>query len=156
MHLVLRPVRLPLLPLDLGPARGVEVSLVALLAHASSLLSPLLLRELRRGGGCSCAADAPCPHCFLGCLSPLITVRSATWWVGRVFGGPLPFAILSCFPIFGLRNKEGSWSPLSVGQLLWPVSAISLSLCFPLAVKQSRASLPGLVSVAVLPRAVAV
>ena len=29
MHLVLRPVRLPLLPLDLGPARGVKVSLVA-------------------------------------------------------------------------------------------------------------------------------
>ena len=49
MHLVLRPMRLPLLPLDLGPARGVEVSLVARLVHASSLLSPLLLRELRRG-----------------------------------------------------------------------------------------------------------
>ena len=28
MHLMLRPVRLPLLPLDFGPARGVEVSLV--------------------------------------------------------------------------------------------------------------------------------
>ena len=48
MHLVLRPVRLPLLPLDLGPARGVEVSLVVRLVRASSLLSPLLLWELGR------------------------------------------------------------------------------------------------------------
>ena len=49
MHLVLRPVRLPLLPLDLGPARGVEVSLVARPVRASALLSPRLLRELGRG-----------------------------------------------------------------------------------------------------------
>ena len=49
MHLVLRPVRLPLLPLDLGPARGVEVSLVARPVRASELLSPRLLRELGRG-----------------------------------------------------------------------------------------------------------
>ena len=50
MHLVLRPVRLPPLPLDLGPARGVEVSLVARLVRASTLLSLLLLRELGREG----------------------------------------------------------------------------------------------------------
>ena len=31
------------------------------------------------GGSCSFAADAPCPRCFLGGLSPLITARSATW-----------------------------------------------------------------------------
>ena len=49
VHLVLRPVRLPLLPLDLGPARGVEVSLVAHLVCASELLPPRLLRELGRG-----------------------------------------------------------------------------------------------------------
>ena len=49
MHLVLRPVRLPLLPLYLGPAKGVEVFLVARLVRVSTLLSPLLLRELRRG-----------------------------------------------------------------------------------------------------------
>ena len=78
MQLVLRPVRLPLLSLDLGPARGVEVSLVARPVRASALLSPLLLWELGRGG-CLFAADAPCPLCFLGCLSPLITARSATW-----------------------------------------------------------------------------
>ena len=35
MHLVLHPVRLPLVPLDLGPARGVEVSLVTYLPLAS-------------------------------------------------------------------------------------------------------------------------
>ena len=50
MHLVLRPVRLPPLLLDLGPARGVEVSLVAHLVRASALLSLLLLRELGREG----------------------------------------------------------------------------------------------------------
>ena len=49
MHLVLRPVRLPLLLLDLGPARGVEVSLVARPVHASALLPPWLLQELGRG-----------------------------------------------------------------------------------------------------------
>ena len=49
MHLVLRPVRLPLLPLDLGPARGVKVSLVARPVRTSALLPPRLLRELGRG-----------------------------------------------------------------------------------------------------------
>ena len=49
MHLVLRPVRLPLLPLDLGPARRVEVSLAARLVRASAPLSLQLLRELERG-----------------------------------------------------------------------------------------------------------
>ena len=49
MHPVLLPVRLPPLPLDLGPARGVEVSLVTRLVRASSLLLLLLLRELKRG-----------------------------------------------------------------------------------------------------------
>ena len=47
--LVLRPVRLPLLPLDLDPARRVEVSMVTRPVNASALLSPLLLRELGRG-----------------------------------------------------------------------------------------------------------
>ena len=49
MHLVLRPMGLPPLLLDLGPARGVKVSLVARLVRASTLLSLLLLRELERG-----------------------------------------------------------------------------------------------------------
>ena len=50
MHLVLRPVRLPPLPLDLGPARGVEVSLDVRLLRASAPPSLQLLRELQRGG----------------------------------------------------------------------------------------------------------
>ena len=45
MHLVLCPLRLPPLPLGLGPARGVEVSLV----RASALLLLLLLWVLERG-----------------------------------------------------------------------------------------------------------
>ena len=49
MHLVLRPVRLSLLLLDLGPARWVDVSLVPRPVRARALLSPLLLRELGRG-----------------------------------------------------------------------------------------------------------
>ena len=49
VYLVLHSMRLPLLPLDLGPARGVEVSLVARLLRASALLSLQLLRELLRG-----------------------------------------------------------------------------------------------------------
>ena len=49
VHLVLCPVRLSLLLLDLGPVRGVEVSLVARLVRASAPLSPQLLRELERG-----------------------------------------------------------------------------------------------------------
>ena len=39
VHLVLRPMGLPLLPLNLGPARGVKVSLVARLLRASAPLS---------------------------------------------------------------------------------------------------------------------
>ena len=49
MHLVLRPMGLPLIPLDLGPARGVEVSLVARPVRSSAPLSPRPLRELGRG-----------------------------------------------------------------------------------------------------------
>ena len=48
VHLVLRPVRLPLLPLDLGPATGVEVSLDVRLLRTSAPLSLQLLRELQR------------------------------------------------------------------------------------------------------------
>ena len=45
MHLVLCLVGLPLLPLDLGPARGVGVPLGIRLARAGSLPLLLLLRE---------------------------------------------------------------------------------------------------------------
>ena len=65
MHLVLRPVRLPLLTLDLGPARGVEVSLVARLLRASAPLSLQLFRELQRGRLLVCSGrplPAPLPR----------------------------------------------------------------------------------------------
>ena len=78
VHLVLRPVRLPLLPLDLGPARGVEVSLVTRLLHASAPLSLRLLWELLRGR-LLVRSGHPLPRRFLGGLSPRITARSATW-----------------------------------------------------------------------------
>ena len=78
VHLVLLPMRLPLLPLYLGPARGVEVCLVARRLRTSAPLSPRLLRELERGR-LLVRSGRPCPRRFLGCLSPLITARSATW-----------------------------------------------------------------------------
>ena len=51
VHLVLYPVRLPLLPLDLGLARGGggEMSLDIRLLRVSASLSLQLLRELQRG-----------------------------------------------------------------------------------------------------------
>ena len=61
----MHPVRLPLLPLDLGPARGVEVSLVARPVRASALLPPRLLRELGRGKLLVCSRlplPAPLPR----------------------------------------------------------------------------------------------
>ena len=47
MHLVLLPMGLPLLPLDLCPARRVEVLLDAHLLCVSVLMSPQLLQRLR-------------------------------------------------------------------------------------------------------------
>ena len=44
--LVLLPEGFPLLPLDFGPARGVEEPLVARSVHGSSLLSPRFIRGL--------------------------------------------------------------------------------------------------------------
>ena len=95
--------------------RGGSVS--GRLSVARARLCPFSSLGSCREGGCSFAADAPCPRSFLGCLSLLIAARSATRLVERVFGGLLPFSILQCFPIFGSRNKEGSQCVLSVGQL---------------------------------------
>ena len=76
MHLVLRPVRLPLLPLDLGLARGVEVSLVArpVRASASSALSGAGKGEVARPQW-----TPPARAASLVASPPLITARSATW-----------------------------------------------------------------------------
>ena len=76
MPLVLLPVGLPLLPLAVLRARGVEVSLVALLVRASALLSPLPLwgrriqERLARSGPLLLApprlrSALPAHHCTL-------------------------------------------------------------------------------------------
>ena len=68
VHLVLRPVRLPPLPLDLGPARRVEVFLDVRLLRASAPLSLQLLRELQRGrllGRSGLLLPAPLPRLLL-------------------------------------------------------------------------------------------
>ena len=106
VHLMLCLKRLPPLPLGLGPARGEGVSLDARQLHASAPVPLQVLRELENGG-CSFAADAPCPLHFLGCFSPFLTTRSTTWGTERSFGGPLPRCILPWFPIFGSRSTEG-------------------------------------------------
>ena len=118
---------LPPLPLDLGTARGVGVSLDFCLLRASVLPPLQLLRECLwtfvccararsllfssfdswRGWSCSVTADFPCPLRFVGCLSLFLAARSMTWGTGRGFGGPLPLVILPWFPIFGSRSTEG-------------------------------------------------
>ena len=64
MHLVFCPGGLPLLPLDLGPVRGVGVLLDFCLLRASTLSLHLLLRELAKGellvcSGLFCAHYTP-------------------------------------------------------------------------------------------------
>ena len=68
VHLLLLPVRLPLLPLDLGPARGVKVSLGTRLLRVSASLSLQLLREQQRGRLLGCRglpSPAPLPRLLL-------------------------------------------------------------------------------------------
>ena len=68
VHLVLCPEGLPPLPLDLGPARGVGVSLNCRLLHASALPLLQLLRELEKGellGRSGLPLSAPLPRSSL-------------------------------------------------------------------------------------------
>ena len=68
MYLVLCPGGLPPLPLDLGPARGVGVSLDCRLLRASSLPLRWLLRELGKGellGRSGLPLPAPLPRLSL-------------------------------------------------------------------------------------------
>ena len=106
VHLVLCHVRLPPLPLGLGLARGGGGGSVS---GRSSVARLRLFCSFGSwgGGGCSFAADAPCPLCFLGCFSPFLTTRWMMWGTERSFGGPLPHCILPWFPIFGSRSTEG-------------------------------------------------
>ena len=77
MHLVLCLVGLPLLPLDLGPARGVGVPLGIRLAWAGSLPLLLLLREGEERE-CPLSTDVPFPRlrvCGLPQFSPHVPRR---------------------------------------------------------------------------------
>ena len=68
MHLLLCPGRLPPLPLDLGPAKGVGVSLDCRLLRASALPLFQLLRELAKGellGRSGLPLPAPLPRLSL-------------------------------------------------------------------------------------------
>ena len=105
MHLVLCLEGLPLLPLDLGPARGVGVPLGIRLGCKRSRLFFSFGRG--RGGSCPLAADAPFPRLRFRCLSPILTARSTTWEFERDIGVLPPRVILPWFPIFGSRIKEG-------------------------------------------------
>ena len=143
MHLVLRPVRLPLLPLDLGPARGVEVSLVARPVHASALLPPRLLQELGRGR---------------------LLVRS-----GRPLPAPLPRLALPAHhsTLCDVVNRESlrRSAPVLdppvfpdlriVGPALGRPALVTGTVMLALALLPARGQAAGLISVAVLPRAVA-
>ena len=46
----------------------------------------------------------------LGCLSRLISARSARWWGGWDFRVPLLLEFLPGLPIFGLRGREVTWA----------------------------------------------
>ena len=104
---MLLPEGFPLLPLDFGPAGGVEEPLVLCSVHGSSLLSPQFIRGLGIQEWLSCGGlllpvlsrlTLPPQLCtlgevlgrgslrgvfyVLGCLSRLISARSARWWGG--------------------------------------------------------------------------
>ena len=77
MHLVLRPVRLPLLPLDLGLARGVEVSLDIRLLHASAPVSSAP-SGAAEGEVARSQRTSPARAASTVASPPLITARFAT------------------------------------------------------------------------------
>ena len=138
----LLPEGLPLLPLDFGPARGVEEPLVARSVHASLLLSPWFIRGQGMQELLSCSGlllpdlsrlvlpPHLCTHCevmgreslrglFLFSVaspgSSLHALRSGE--AGEFFRVPLQLEFLPGFPIFSLGSREGALSPLLVGWL---------------------------------------
>ena len=108
--LVLLPEGFPLLPLDFGPAGGVEEPLVARSVHASSLLSPRFIRGLGIQELLSCGglllhvlSRLPLPPhlCTLGEVVGRVSLPSAA-----------PVRVLPGLPIFGLGSREGALSLL--------------------------------------------
>ena len=120
-------------PAWLGPVGGVEEPLVARSLHASSLLSPrficgLGIQELLSCGGlllpvlsrlvCSTLGEVLGRETLrglfsvLGCLSRLISARSARWWGGWVFWVPLQLGS-------SLASRSSAWE---AGRVLWACS----------------------------------
>ena len=105
---MLLPEGLPLLPLDFGPAGGVEEPLVARSVHTSSLLSPWFIRGLGIQELLSCGG------LLLPALSRLdlllISACLARGWGGRVLRGllcsRLPLLPHLCTPCEVMRRES--------------------------------------------------
>ena len=66
----------------------------------------------------------------LGCLSRLISARSARWWGRWDFRVPLLLDFLPGLPIFGLRGREVTWArPWSSGFHWRPFCSLCRSAC---------------------------
>ena len=129
--LVLLPEGFPLLPLDFGPAGGVEEPLVARSVHGSSLLSPRFIRglgiqELVSCGGLLLPVLSQLvlpPHlCTLGevlgrenprgFLCSRLPLLPHLFTLGEVVGrvslpSAAPVRVLPGLPILGLGSREG-------------------------------------------------
>ena len=155
VHLVLCPVRLPLLSLDLGLARGGEVSLDVRLLRASAPVSSAPLgaaeREVAQSQWTSPACDAS--SVASPCSSQHAPRRDGS-------GGVLVDRSLSRSSRVSRSSDRGTRKDRrarprsdSSRAVAWP--SFSLSLRLPFVVERSRASEAVVFSVTVLPRAVA-
>ena len=106
MHLVLCLEGLPLLPLDLGPARGVGVSLGVRLGTGG--LAPVSPSPSGVGGaGVARSLQTPISRVSDVVDSPQFSPHVPQRGNSRVIGILLPRFILPQFPIFGSRIEEG-------------------------------------------------
>ena len=107
MHLVLLPVGLPLLPLDLCPARGVEVLLDTRPVCVGTSVSsdPLGAGISRSLSFAAVACCLLCPVLVWLSLSSLHPLRGDELSLSSE--ALLPVAILPGFPSFDWRSKEG-------------------------------------------------
>ena len=109
VHLVLRPVRLPPLPLDLGPARGVEVLLDVRLLRASAPPSLQLLWELQRGR-LLIRSGLPLPAPLPRLLLPAHRRTLCDVMSGEMLRWTAPVLDLPVFPDRGTRKDRGARS----------------------------------------------
>ena len=128
--LVLLPEAFPLLPLDFGPAGGVEEPLVARSLHGSSLLSPRFIPgdsgvALLRRTPATCSVPVGSPSSTLhaqrgigeggssrGFLCSRLPLPPHLCTLGEVVGrvslpSTAPVRVLPGLPIFGLGSREG-------------------------------------------------